>query len=215
MAKHPATKPTITVIAGTNGAGKSSILGEYLRQHGGEYFNPDEVARTLRQNGSRLSQEDANGLAWTAGKELLETAIEKSQDYTFETTLGGNTIKRLLEESATRGHRLVIWYVGLDSPETHIRRVEARVKGGGHGIPETKIRERFTRSLENLIELLPQIHELRVFDNSQSVDLPSGEPPQPKSLLHMRDGKLLESIELTDVPDWAKPLFAACLLPRM
>jgi predicted ABC-type ATPase len=214
VARRAAPKPTITVIAGTNGAGKSSILGEYLRQHGGEYFNPDEVARTLLQNDPRLSQEDANGLAWSAGKDLLETAIEKSQDYTFETTLGGNTIKRLLQEAATRGHRLVIWYVGLNSPETHIRRVEARVKSGGHGIPETKIRERFTRSLENLIDLLPLIHELRVFDNSQNANLAEGEPPQPQSLLHIRDGKVLESVELTDVPNWAKPLFAACLIQQ-
>lgn len=214
MAKRPAVAPTITVIAGTNGAGKSSIIGEYLRQHGGDYFNPDEIARTLRQNNANLSQNDANGLAWTAGKELLETAIEKSQDYTFETTLGGNTIKRLLQTAATRGHRLVIWYVGLDTPETHIRRVEARVKGGGHDIPETKIRERFTRSLENLIELLPLIHELRVFDNSYSANLFEAEPPRPQSLLHIRDGKLLASVELTDVPNWAKPLFAACLIQQ-
>lgn len=212
MAKSAATKPTITVIAGTNGAGKSSILGEYLRQHGGEYFNPDEFARTLRQNDSRLTQEDANGLAWTAGKELLETAIGKNQDYIFETTLGGNTIPRLLADAASRGHRVVVWYVGLDSPETHIRRVAARVKRGGHAIPETKIRERFTRSLENLIALLPVLHECRVFDNSYTAALEQGEAPEAVSLLHLRDGEILESIDLQKVPDWAKPVFATCLL---
>ena len=214
MAKSAATKPTITVIAGTNGAGKSSILGEYLRQHGGEYFNPDEFARTLRQNDSRLTQEDANGLAWTAGKELLETAVGKNQDYIFETTLGGNTIPRLLADAASRGHRVVVWYVGLDSPETHIRRVAARVKRGGHAIPEAKIRERVTRSLENLVALLPVLHECRVFDNSYTAVLDQGEAPEPVSLLHLRDGEILEAIDLQSVPDWAKPVFAACLLEQ-
>ena len=71
------TRPgTITVIAGTNGAGKSSILGEYLRQRGGEYFNPDEVARQLRERRTELDQTEANALPWSAGRDLLAAAIE-------------------------------------------------------------------------------------------------------------------------------------------
>lgn len=210
-----AQQTTITVIAGTNGAGKSSILGEYLRQHGGEYFNPDEVARQLRELHPDLNQAEANGLAWTAGRDRLAAAIEQGHDYVFETTLGGNTIPRLLADAASRGHQVVIWYVGLDSPETHIRRVEARVQRGGHPIPESKIRERFTRSLENLISLLPVLHECRLFDNSYNVDMDKGEEPKPKSLLHLRDGEILESIDLQKVPDWAKPVFAACLTDKL
>ncbi|HBH79151.1 MAG TPA: ZTL protein, partial [Nitrospira sp.] len=37
------------MLAGVNGAGKSSIGGAAIRQHGGKYFNPDEAARTLRE----------------------------------------------------------------------------------------------------------------------------------------------------------------------
>lgn len=210
--KRPATPATITAIAGTNGAGKSSILGEYLRQHGGEYFNPDEVARQLTEQHPELSQAEANGLAWTAGRDRLITAIEHGNEYVFETTLGGKTISRLLASAASRGHRVVIWYIGLDSPESHIRRVEVRVENGGHPIPETKIRERFTRSLENLITLLPVLHECRVFDNSYTAELERREAPNLISLLHLRDGRILESIDLHNVPVWAKPIFAACLL---
>lgn len=203
---------TITAIAGTNGAGKSSIVGEYLRQHGGEYFNPDELARQLRERHPKPGQVEANGLAWTAGRDQLVRAIEQGHDYVFETTLGGNTIPRLLADAASRGHRVVIWYVGLDSPETHIRRVAARVQRGGHSIPETKIRERFVRSLENLITLLPVLHECRVFDNSYTAALDRGEAPKPVSLLHLCEGEIRESIDLQKVPDWAKPVFAACLM---
>ena len=202
---------TITAISGANGAGKSSILGEYLRQKGGQYFNPDEVARWLRELHPDLSQAEANGLAWTAGRDRLDAAIKQGREHVFEATLGGNSIPRLLAAAALRGHQVVIWHVGLDSPETHIRRVAARVQRGGHPIPETKIRERFTRSLENLISLLPVLHECRLFDNSYNADMEQGEAPKPISLLHIRNGQVLESIDLTMVPDWAKPVFAVCL----
>lgn len=209
--KTPTPRATITVIAGTNGAGKSTILGAYLRQCGGEYFNPDEIARQLLERQPELDQTKANALAWSAGRDLLVEAVEHGHDYVFETTLGGNTIPRLLADAAARGHCLVIWYVGLDSPQTHIQRVQARVKGGGHPISKAKILERFTRSLENLVSLLPVLHECRLFDNSVNVDLEKGEAPMPISLLHIRKGKTIDSIDLTHVPEWAKPVFAAHL----
>ncbi|MDX1442659.1 MAG: zeta toxin family protein [Gammaproteobacteria bacterium] len=200
---------TITATAGTNGAGKSSIFGEYLRQRGGEYFNPDKIARQLREQNAELGQEEANGLAWSAGRDLLISATKKAHDYVFETTLGGNTIPRLLAEAADRGHRVVIWYVGLNSADIHVQRVKDRVRRGGHPIPETKIRERFTRSLENFITLLPALHECRVFDNSYTARIDQGEAPKPIGLLHIHEGEVLDTVDLQEVPDWAKPIFAA------
>lgn len=205
-------QPTLTVIAGVNGAGKSSIVGKFIRRHGGEYFNADEWARELRRRDPTLGQTEANGLAWLAGREMLEAAIEGGRDHTFETTLGGNTIPLLISRAAARGRRVVIWYVGLDSPETHIARVRARVRRGGHDIPVEKIRERFDRSIENLITLIPQIHELKVFDNSAEVDLAGGEAPRIRALLHVRGGAIVAGVALTEVPHWAKPVFAAYLV---
>ncbi|MCA1778018.1 MAG: hypothetical protein LC637_01160 [Xanthomonadaceae bacterium] len=85
------------------------------------------------------------------------------------------------------------------------------MQSGGHPIPEIKIRERFTRSLENLIALLPVLDECRVFDNSRTVALDHGEAPKLISLLHVRNGQILQAIDLHKVPEWAKPVFAACL----
>lgn len=204
-------RPALTVIAGGNGAGKSSIVGAFLRQQGGEYFNPDEWARVLRDNHPDLGEAEANGLAWTAGRAMLEAAIESGRDYAFETTLGGNTIPGLIARAAARGYRVMTWYVGLESPEAHLARVRARVRRGGHDIPEAKIRERFERSIENLIALIPRIHELKLFDNSIAVDLARGEAPQVRPLLHVRGRRIVSTVALGEVPDWAKPVFAALL----
>ena len=205
-------RPVLTVIAGTNGAGNSSIVGMFLRERGGEYYNADEWARRLREDDPGLDQTEANGLAWLAGREMLEAAIENGRDYVLETTLGGHTIPGLVLRAAERGHRLVIWYVGLDSAQAHVDRVRARAARGGHDIPETRIRERFERSIENLVALVPRIDELRLFDNSVEVDMAGGEAPRVRSLLHVRDGDIVSSVPLNQVPDWAKPVFASYLI---
>src|SRR3954470_9181493 len=93
----------ITVLAGVNGAGKSSMGGAHLREHGAEYFNPDEVARTAMAASPGMGQRDANAFAWQEGKRRLEAAIADGSAFTFETTLGGETITRLVVEAATQG----------------------------------------------------------------------------------------------------------------
>ena len=82
---------------------------------------------------------------------------------------------------------------------------------GGHDIPETRIRERYDRSRENLIRLFPKLTELRVFDNSAEGDPKAGRAPKPLLLLYMLDGKIRETCEVTEVPGWAKPIFVAAL----
>jgi predicted ABC-type ATPase len=88
--------PRIYVLAGTNGAGKSSIGGAMFRQQESDYFNPDDAASRIRSRNPGIDQTRANISAWHQGKRLLERAIASRCDFAFETTLGGNTISELL-----------------------------------------------------------------------------------------------------------------------
>jgi predicted ABC-type ATPase len=203
--------PRVYVLAGVNGAGKSSIAGAAFRQLGGDYYNTDEVARKLRAAEPALSPADANSMAWHAGVRLLERAIEERLDYSFETTLGGNTITKLLARAASQGIELYVWYVGLSSPELHIERVLSRVSKGGHDIPPEQIHQRFERSRLNLIELLPLIAGLRLYDNSVNADPSAGHAPNPTLILHVEHGNIVYLIEPQEVPDWSKPIVAAAL----
>lgn len=196
----------IYVLAGSNGAGKSSILGAMMLEAGADYFNPDLEARRVRSANPGISQEEANGIAWRLGRDLLERAIREQKTFALETTLGGTTIASLLESALSDGLEVRVWFVGLATPELHIARVRSRVARGGHDIPDAKIRERFDRSRQNLIRLLPLLTELRLFDNSTEADLEGGVPPQPKLILHFRKRKIIEACEVLKVPDWAKPV---------
>jgi predicted ABC-type ATPase len=203
--------PRIYVLAGTNGAGKSSIAGAMLLRQRVEYFNPDEAARRIRAANPGISQTQANGAAWHEGKRLLERAIAERLDFAFETTLGGRTITALLERAAARGFEVRIWYVGLNGPELHIARVRARVAKGGHDIPEPRIRERYDASRLNLIRLLPSLSELWVYDNSKDADPDAGVAPEPKLVLHLRHGTVVGPRDLSLTPEWAKAIVAAAM----
>lgn len=203
--------PAIGVLAGTNGAGKSSLAGEFLRRAGGEYFNPDEAARRMLATHPGLSVAEANSLAWRLGLQQLKDAIRERHDYWFETTLGGHTVTKTLASALAAGMPVRVWYVGLDSPELCIARVAARVRRGGHAIPEDLIRRRYDSSRLNLIRLLPRLTELQVFDNSREADPADGLRPKPVEILHVRNGRILNPGKLPASPEWAKPIVAAAL----
>lgn len=199
------------MLAGVNGAGKSSIGGAMLRQRGGHYFNPDDAARAIRAANPALTQREANGLAWTEGRRLLERAIAEKLDFSFESTLGASTLPRLLAQAADAGAEVWVWFVGLDSPERHLARVRSRVEAGGHDIPEADIRRRWEASRQNLVLLMPKLARLCVYDNSEEADPRRGEPPRPRLLLEMRDGRIARPLDLAATPPWAKPIVARAL----
>jgi predicted ABC-type ATPase len=201
--------PTITVLAGTNGAGKSSIGGAQLEAAHAPFYNPDIETRELMAANPGMTFVEANASAWRIGKERLETAIESRTNFNFETTLGGATITRLLTKAHANGLRVRAWYCGLRDAELHIARVRARVLRGGHDIAEQKIRERYDASRNNLCSILPSLGELMLYDNSEDADPHSGRAPRPVQLLHLRDGKIL--ILASAMPAWAKPIAAVAL----
>ncbi len=206
--------PRLFVLAGTNGAGKSSSGGAMIRACGAQYFNPDEAAARIRQAQPHLSVTQANSAAWHEGKRLLQHAIAQRLDHNFETTLGGQSFARLLKQAAEAGHEVRIWYVGLASPEHHLARVKARVRKGGHDIPEADIRRRFDQSRLQLIQLLPHLAELRVYDNTDEADPHLGMAPKPRLVLHWQAGQVLAPADATamaQTPAWVKPVVMAAL----
>lgn len=202
---------SIYILAGINGAGKSSIGEEIFRAEGSHLFNPDTIAARIRGLHPSISAELANAHAWQIGRELLEQSIAQGRDYRFETTLGGNTITRLLAQAAQAGHKLHIWFCGLASAELHIQRVRARVASGGHDIPVLKIRERWIRSRENLVHLLPYIHHLRLYDNTTEANPAAGKTPKPVLWLEMKQGRITAPADLSGAPEWAQPILAAAM----
>jgi len=198
----------IQVLAGVNGAGKSSIGGAAIRSAGQDWHNPDEFAREMRMQFPDKSIQQINSEVWYEGLRRLECSIYDKLDFTFETTLGGNTITNTLLDAIAAGVPVNIWYCGLDSVELHIKRVAYRVARGGHDIPVELIRSRYNTSVHNLCRLVPGLTQLAVYDNSNSLD-DKKKQPNIRRLLHVVDGQVRELEQ--NMPDWAKPIAAVSL----
>lgn len=207
----PSRRGRIVVAAGTNGAGKSVIAGEFLSARAAAaYFNPDLAAKAMTARDG-LTLAEANVRAWNLGFELLNRSIDNNEDFSFETTLGGNSITQALLRAAASELDVLIFYVGLDSPERHIARVVARVMRGGHAIAAEKIRERYPKSLANLIKLLGCASEVRVYDNSAESE---DGTPRARLVLSVSQKRIVKP-ELDELvataPQWAKPIVAAAI----
>jgi predicted ABC-type ATPase len=206
-----AKRPVLFVLAGVNGAGKSSVGGHLLTQAGRAWYNPDTFARELVKE-TGCSSEEANSTAWFEGMRRLDAALAQHQSYAFETTLGGRTVAAKIRAACT-SHDVLLWFCGLASAQMHMARVKARVAAGGHAIAEAKIQERFRSSRENLIALLPYVAQVQVYDNSATVARGQA-VPDPVLLADIQKGKLVwpQAIKaLKTTPDWAKPILEAAL----
>jgi predicted ABC-type ATPase len=207
------TRPVLYVLAGVNGAGKSSIGGHLLEHARLTWFNPDTFARELKA-ATGCDQEAANARAWQEGMRRLDEALAKGLNYAFETTLGGKTVTvKILE--ATKTHDVLIWFCGLSSPELHIARVKARVVAGGHPIPDEKIRERYPVAQLNLIKLMQHAAYIKVYDNSIEAAA-DGTVPDPLLVLEMQNGQVAypkpdDLKALQRAPEWTRPILEAAL----
>lgn len=142
--------PTIYLIAGCNGAGKTTFAKEFLPHEVKclRFYNADEIARGL-------SPLDPSAGAIKAGRLLLgevQDSINRHETFAFESTLSGKTHVRILQYAVSLGFELELHYLWLSSVEQAIARVRRRVRMGGHNVPIADIRRRFKRSLDHLVD---------------------------------------------------------------
>jgi predicted ABC-type ATPase len=98
---------------------------------------------------------------------LRHKLLALQQSFTFETVMSSPDKVRLLEKAKKDyGYRTYLYYVATEDPAINIARVHNRVKMGGHGVPESKIVNRYYRSLDLLLEAIKHTDRAYLFDNS-------------------------------------------------
>lgn len=159
------TERNLYIIAGSNGAGKTTFAREFLPDyaHCIRFINPDLIA-------AGLSPFDPAAAALAAGKVVLhevQRAIDAGRSFALESTLSGRTYLRLLRLARAAGFTLHLFYLWIPDADLALARICDRVEAGGHDVPEPDVRRRYSRSLMNLFTLYgPAVDTIHFFDNS-------------------------------------------------
>jgi predicted ABC-type ATPase len=161
-------RPFLLIVAGPNGSGKSSAYEDTNIKEVGRsvwIINPDVLAKRIRETEGK-APDDANLAAVKRIEAWLKASIMAYQTIGVETVLSTAKYRKLVRLARRLGFEIRLLYVVLDTVERNIERVRIRVKKGGHGVPEDKLRARYVRSLRQLPWFLEQADEAWLFDNS-------------------------------------------------
>lgn len=157
--------PLVIVVAGANGAGKSTAAPVLLRDTLGvtEFVNADTIA-------AGLSAFRSESVAIAAGRIMLSRMRRLAAaraTFAFETTLASRSIAPWLAGLQRSGYRVHLLFLWLNSAELAVSRVAERVRLGGHDVPAETVRRRYRAGLLNLFRLyLPLADSWQLFDNS-------------------------------------------------
>jgi predicted ABC-type ATPase len=148
--------PEVMVFAGPNGSGKSTITR--MATIVGEYINADDIKKTILCSDLEAA---------VKAEELREKMIKEKMDFTFETVLSTDRNLNLLRKARENGYFVRGIYVLTNNPGVNVARVNAREALGGHGVPEDKIRSRYTKALALIPQLVEVCDILHVYDNTK------------------------------------------------
>ena len=160
--------PTLYIIAGCNGAGKTTasytVLPGILKCK--EFVNADSIA-------AGLSPFQPEKVAFEAGRLMLHRIsqlIEDRATFAFETTLSTKSYKETIKLCKAKGYEVVLLYFWVSSPELAIERIKDRVKRGGHNIPDAVVKRRYKRGLDNFFKLfMPLCNYWEMINNSNEI----------------------------------------------
>lgn len=148
-----------TIVGGVNGVGKTTFI-KSLKDQGmrvGEIIDPDSI--TADEGGNAL-------IGCKIALKRIRKCIADNSSFLQETTLSGYKTETTIKEAKKQGYRIRLIYIGLDTVDESLHRIQSRVKLGGHDIPSNVVIRRFQHRWESVAKVLPYCDEAKFYDNS-------------------------------------------------
>lgn len=181
------------LLAGGNGAGKSTFFRLFLQPRGIQFVNADLIARALNADDPEGASYDASAIAEHIRQDLLERGVS----FCFETVFSHPGKIDFLARAKSLGYQIILVYIHLESIALNQARVAQRVSEGGHNVPAEKVRSRLPRTMANVRVALPLADQARLLDNS------SRERPF-QTVAILRQGGLVA--QAGQLPAWARDM---------
>lgn len=193
-----AIRPTLCIVAGPNGSGKTSTTIQLLNNEWAEdsiYINPDNIAQ------ERFGDWNSPQAVLRAAKlatEMRYKCLSDRVDFVFETVFSSEEKFQFVKKAKMEGYFVRFFYVCTETPVINAGRIAQRYMSGGHEVPISKIFSRYYKSLKMAAIAIPFVDRAYVYDNSIDNQM-------PRLLFRTADGKLQKQY-VSDIPLWAQPL---------
>ena len=184
------------VLAGGNGAGKSTFYKLFLAKYGIKFVNADLIAKDI-------DSENPEGLSYhaaTVAAKIREDLISHGVSFCFETVFSHESKIDFLAQAKANGYKIILVYVHLFDSSLNEARVKQRVSEGGHNVPTEKLHSRIPRTMKHIKTALSIVDEARILDNS-SKDHPF------QQIIVMKSGNY--EAKADPLPRWARDLLPA------
>jgi predicted ABC-type ATPase len=186
-------KKQVWVLAGGNGAGKSTFYNTRLAPLGMPFINADLLAKSLYPESPEIHSYEAAKVA----EEIRLQLLQEGRSFCFETVFSHPSKIDFMGRAKALGYEIVLVFIHLQSDELNQARVAQRVGEGGHSVPTDKIISRIPRLLKNVKASLPLCDQVRILDNSRFDD-------PFKQVAIIRHGQV--EVLTDNLPGWASVL---------
>ncbi len=191
-------KPTLCVVAGPNGSGKTTTTIQLLNNEWAAdslYINPDNIAQNTFGDWNSF---DAVLKAAEYATKLRYQCLEQGRDFVFETVFSAVEKLEFLKKAQEAGFFIRFFYVCTSDPAINVARITQRYLAGGHEVPISKVVSRYYKSLLNAAKAISFVDRAYIYDNSIDNQL-------PRLLFRTTDGYLFKRYT-DEIPDWAMKL---------
>lgn len=191
-------KPTLCVVAGPNGSGKTTTTVQLLNDEwtaDSLYINPDNIAQETF--GDWNSPTAVLKAAEMATQQRYECLLQ-GRDFVFETVFSSAEKLEFLQKAKSAGFFIQLFYVCTSTPTINAARIAQRYLNGGHEVPISKVISRYYKSLQNAAKAIAIIDRAYIYDNSIDGQL-------PRLLYRTVDGTVFKKYT-DDIPEWAQTI---------
>lgn len=173
--------PTLYIIAGPNGVGKTTFADRFLPQTVKEleFVNADLIARGLSPYAPDAAAMEAGRLALARIRNL----IADCRSFTWETTMSGRTAVGWLRTAKECGYEIKCYFLWVRDLETTLDRIQQRVTEGGHNIEPGVSKRRFYKTIQNFLLIYRPLF--------QSWKLIANDGPGPRLIATEKGGRLV------------------------
>ena len=194
----PELKPTLCIVAGPNGSGKTTTTIQLLNNEwtaDSVYINPDDIAQKTFGD---WNSPDAVLKAAKLATDMRYKCLDERKNFVFETVFSSDEKIEFIRKAKEAEFFIRLFFVCTNDPAINVLRITNRYLNGGHEVPISKIISRYYKSLANAALAFSLVDRAYVYDNSIENEL-------PRLLCRMVDGKMFKKY-VDNLPQWAADL---------